>query len=320
MGDPLPSDALASGGLHFLDGRVLVAGFQISPSSDFGGLTLAHMNLMFPAAPTLVAAIQRGNQWLIPHGEEEMKVGDLIYFAIVREDMDNVLSLLGVQHDPQRHVMVAGAGWIGLELARRLEQLDTKVVLLEESPELARRAEEALNRTLVICGQVTDRTVLEEEDIDRVSTFIAVTPDHEVNLVSSLLAKRLGAHRAFALVDNPALANLIGDIGIDAVISPRLLAVGLILQHAIRGRVRSVAALLGEKVEVIEAEAVEGSRLTLGSLAEIDLPPGMLVAALRRGEQLLLPKGPDRVEPGDQVLIITTMERAVELDAYLSAG
>jgi trk system potassium uptake protein TrkA len=191
-------------------------------------------------------------------------------------------------------------------------------VLIEESSELARRAEEVLDHTLVVCGPVTDRDMLEEEDIEGVSTFVAVTPDAEVNLVSSLLAKRLGASRAFALVDNPALANLIGDIGIDAVISPRLLAVGLTLQHIRRGRVRSVAALLEDKVEVIEAEAMAGSRLTSGTLAEVDLPRGVLVAAMRRGDRLLLPRGHDRVEPGDQVLIITTTEKAARLDHYLS--
>jgi trk system potassium uptake protein TrkA len=177
---------------------------------------------------------------------------------------------------------------------------------------------EALGSTLVITGQVTDQNLLEEEDIDRVATFVALTPDHEANLVSSLLAKRLGASRAFALVDNPALANLIGEIGIDAVISPRLLAVGLTLQHIRRGRVRSVAALLEDKVEIVEAEAVRDSRLTSDKLAAVGLPRGVLVAAVRRGERLLLPGGEDRVEAGDQVVLITTTEKAATLDAYLS--
>jgi trk system potassium uptake protein TrkA len=305
--------------VSFLDGKLLVAGFRITAGSDFAGVPLSHIQLMFPATPTLVAAIQRNQEWIIPHGGEEIQAGDLIYFAMPREELGSVLSLIGAPRDEQRHVMVAGAGWIGLELAQRLERAGTKVVLIEENADLARRAEQMLDRTLVICGAVTDREVLEEEDIDRVSTFVALTTDHEVNLVSSLLAKRLGARRAFALVDNPALANLIGEIGIDAVISPRLLAVGLTLQHIRRGRVRSVAALLEDKVEVIEAEAVVDSRLTSKTLAEVDLPRGVLVAALQRAGRLHLPGGGDRVQPGDQVLIITTTERAGQLDEYLSA-
>lgn len=304
----------------FLGGRVLLAGFRMTATSDFVGLSLSHIRLLFPASAALVAAIQRRDEWIVPHGEEEIRAGDLVYFAVVRSELDSVLSLIDATAERRQRVMIAGATRIGLELARRLEKTTAQVVLVEESRELAHKAEEMLDGTLVICGPVTEREVLEEEDIGRVSTFVAVTADHEVNLVSGLLAKRLGARRAFAMVDNPALANLIGEIGIDAVISPRSLAVGLMLQHIRSGRIRSAAALLGDKVEVIEAEALEGSRLTSGTLAQIGLPRGVLVAALARGERLLMPQGGDRIEPRDEVLILTTSERAKHLDDFLAAS
>jgi trk system potassium uptake protein TrkA len=305
--------------VSLLDGRLLVAGFRIGDSSDFNGLSLAHLRLLFPATPTLVAAIQRGAEWIIPHGDEEIAAGDLIYFSVARPDMPAVLELIGALRGERSGVMIAGASRIGLELARRLEKGGTKVTLIEESIDRAKLAAEELHKTLVVRGQVTDQALLEEEDVDRIATFVALTADHEVNLVSSLLAKRLGAGRAFALVDNPALGNLIGDIGIDAVISPRLLAVGLALQHIRRGRVRAVAALLEDKVEVLEVEAVAGSRLTAARLAEVGLPRGVLVAAVKRGDRLTVPSGDDRVQAGDQVVIITTTEKAGKLDEFLSA-
>lgn len=304
--------------VRFLGGRVLLAGFRMPSSSDFVGLTLSHVRLMFPAASALVAVIQRGEEWIIPDGRAEIRAGDLVYFAMARDQLDNVLSLIETRPERGDKVMIAGASRIGLELARRLEKGAGSVVLVEESKEKARAAEAILQRTLVICGVVTDREVLEEEDIGRVSTFIAVTEDHEINLVAGLLAKRLGAQRAFAMVDNPALANLIGEIGIDAVISPRLLAVGLMLQHIRRGRIRSAAALLEDKVEVIEAEALRGSRLTSAKLIDLGLPRGVVIAALARGEQLLMPRGEDRIEPGDEVLIVTTSARARSLDTFLT--
>jgi trk system potassium uptake protein TrkA len=304
--------------MSFMDGELLVAGFGISADSDFAGLSLAHMKLLFPATPTLVVAIHREAQWIVPHGQQEIRAGDLVYFAIARHELDAVLGLVGALQQKEGHVMIAGASRVGRALAHRLEDTDTRVILVEEDPALARRAAEELNSTLVITGLVTDQALLEEEDIERVATFVALTPDHEVNLVSSLLAKRLGAARAFALVDNPALANLIGQIGIDAVISPRLLAVSAILRHIRRGRVRSVAALLEDKVEIIEAEAVRGSPLTSATLAEVGLPRGVLVAALRRNGHLLLPGGSDQVEAGDYLLLITTAEKASRLDEYLS--
>lgn len=304
--------------VSFMDGRLLVAGFRIGPNSDFAGLLLSHIKLMFPDTPTIVTAIHRRNEWIVPSGEEEIRVDDIVYFSIARQELDSVLLLVGALEEGRRYIMVAGAGRIALDVARRLESGDKRVIVIEEDAALTRHAAEVLEKTLVIHGRVTDQALLEQEEIEKVSTFVALREDQEENLVSGLLAKRLGASRAFSLVDNPALATLIGEIGIDAVISPRLLAVGLTLQHIRRGIVRSVAALLEDKVEIMEAEAVEGSRLTSGTLAKIKLPRGVIVAAIRRGDELLVPRGEDRIQAGDQVVLITTTENAQRLDAYLS--
>jgi trk system potassium uptake protein TrkA len=304
--------------VSFMEGELLVAGFRITPSSDFAGLRVSDMNLLFAATPTLAVAIRRRDDWLIPHGEEVIEVGDLVYFAIAREHLSDVLALVGVRADQRRDVMIAGAGPIGLELARRLEALDLKVVVIEEEEALARDASEELSDAIVIQGLPTDQALLQEEDIDRVATFVAVTDDHEMNLVAGLLAKRLGAGRAVVLVDNPGLVDLVAQIGIDAIISPRVLAIGLTLQSIRGGRVRSVAQLLEDRIEIVEAEAEKLSRLTAGTLSEIELPRGVLVAALRRGEKLLVPRGSDRAEPGDRVLLITTSENAPRLAEFLA--
>jgi len=302
----------------FLGDGVVLAGFRITRRSDLEGLSLTHMKLLFPSTPTVVAAIQRGDAWIVPHGDEEIRSGDLVYFSIAREEVADVAGLVGAGAPGEARVMIAGAGRIGLALARRLERAGTRVVLIEEDAAAASRAEEALSRTLVVHGVVTDRRLLEEEAIERVAAFAALTADHEVNLVSSLLAKRLGARRAFAMVDNPALATLIGEVGIDAVISPRLLAVGLMLQHIRRGRVRAVTALPDDRVEVMEVEAEAGSRLVGDVIATLDLPSGVVVAAIGRADRLLAPCGGDRIEPGDEVLIVTETAAAAKLDAFLA--
>lgn len=303
----------------FMDGELLVAGFRIGERSDFAGLTLSHVQLMFADTTTLVAAIHRGESWIIPHGAEEMRAGDLVYFAVAREHLGGVLSLVGEFQESRRQVLVAGASRIGLELARRLETRQP-VTVIEADRERALRASELLGESLVVHGPATDQALLEEEDIDRVATFIAVTGDHESNLVAGLLAKRLGAGRSFALVDNPALAtyDTFGGMGIDAIISPRLLAVGLIRKHIRGSKVRSLATLLEEKVEVVEAEASRGGPLTKAPLAELGLPRGVLVAAVRRGGTLLVPRGGDRVEAGDFVLLIASADTAPRLDAFLN--
>lgn len=302
----------------FLDGELLVAGFPIRQSSEFGGLRVSDMTLLFAGTPTLTVAIHRGNEWLIPHGEETIEVGDLVYFAIERQRLGDVLSLVGVASDARRRIVVAGASLIGLELARRLETRDAQVLVIEPDAERARRAAEELGDAMVIRGKVTDPSLLEEEEIERVSTFVAVTPDHETNLVAGLLAKRLGAGRAFVLVDNPALVAMVGSMGIDAIISPRSLTIGLTLEHIRGGSVRSGAALLEDEVEVMEVEVPKGCRLVSGPLSEIALPRGVLVAAIRHGDRLQVPTGSARIEPGDRALIITTTGFAPRVTEYLT--
>jgi len=304
--------------LSFMDGELVVAGFRIGATSDFVGVRVSDLKLLFAATPTLAVAIHRNDDWLIPHGGEEIAIHDLVYFAIAREHLYEVLPLVGVPRDDRRTIMIAGAGPIGLELARRLEAGDGRTILIESDKQLARIASEQLSKALVVTGRATDQALLEEENIDRVSTFVAVTPDHETNLVGGLLAKRLGAGRAVVLVDNPALVDLVGEIGIDAIISPRVLVIGLALQHIRGGRVLTVAQLLADRIEVVEAEVGKRSTLVKGTLSEIKLPRGVLVAALKRGDRLLVPGGADRVEPGDRVLLIATAENASKLTRFLA--
>jgi len=304
--------------VEFMDGRLVMAAFQIGPESDFVGQPVSFMALAFAGTPAMVAAIDRSGLWIVPGGDEEIRAEDIVYFAIAREHLEDVVSLVGVSEERRRTVMVGGASRIGLHLARRLEGGDSRVVLIEQDPDLAQSAADQLDSTLVVRGRVTDQSLLEEVDVDHVATFVAATPDHEINLVSCLLAKRLGAARAFALVDNPALVHLMGDIGIDAIISPRLLAIGLTLQHIRGAGVRSVAPLLEDRVEVVEAEAVKGSPITKAPIAEVGFERGILIAALRRGDRLLLPSGTDRVEAGDLVLMISTTEQVSKVTHYLS--
>ncbi|UCE84648.1 MAG: Trk system potassium transporter TrkA [Deltaproteobacteria bacterium] len=304
--------------VSFFDDRLLVAGFRIAEQSDFKGLLVSHMNLLFAGTPTLIAAIHRADEWIIPHGDEDIRANDLIYFAFDRSELESILHLVGAREERGTHLMVGGATRLGLELASRLEQRRSRVVLIDDDPERARVAAERLNDTLVVLGSITNQDLLEEHAIERVSTFIATSDDNEVNLVAGLLAKRLGARRAFALIETPGLADLIGEVAIDAAISPRLLAIGLTLQHIQGGGVHSVAALTEDRVEIIDADAVAGSPITSGALADVALPRGVLLAALRRGADVLLPSGDDRVEPGDEMLFITTTEQADKLSAYLS--
>ncbi|HSL17145.1 MAG TPA: Trk system potassium transporter TrkA [Methylomirabilota bacterium] len=303
--------------VSFFEGKLLIAGFVVRSKSEFDGLLLSHLRLLFPATPVLVVALRRDGSWRVPHGEDEIRAGDLVYFALDPGELDNVLALLGLRRGVERRVMIAGATRIGIELARRLEASKVPVTLLDARRPEAEAAAAVLDDTVVIHGSPTDRDLLAEEGADRVEGFVACTDDHEENVVACLLARKLGAAHTFALVDNPALASLIADLGIDAVISPRLLSVGLALHFARTGHVKKVAALLDDAVEAFEAETPATSRLVQSELASLGLPRGMLVAAVERGDRIFIPGGADRIEPGDRILLVATAEMASQVDAVL---
>ena len=301
----------------FFDGKLLVAGFHIKPGSEFAGLMLSHLRLLFPATPVLVVAIRRDGRWRVPYGDDEIRADDLVYFAMDPNELDNMLVLLGLHRGAERRVMVAGATRIGVNLAQRLEEDGVPVTLIDERRDACEKAAAELRDTLVVHGSPTDRELLREEGADRVDGFVACTDGHEENVVACLLAGRMGAAHTFALVDNAALSGLVGDLGIDAIISPRLLSVSLALHFARKGRIKSVAALLEDSVEVFEVEAAEGSRLVRSPLSKLGLPRGILLVAVQRDDRIFIPGGDDRIEPGDQVIVAAAAEMASRLDDVL---
>jgi trk system potassium uptake protein TrkA len=230
-----------------------------------------------------------------------------------------VLVLLGQRRGVDRRVMIAGATRIGVNLAGRLEKRGVPVTLIDGDREACERAAAELGDTLVLHGSATNRELMREEGAERVDAFVACTDRHEENVVACILAGRMGAAHTFALVDNAALSGLVGELKIDAIISPRLLSVSHALHFARKGRIKSVAALLEDSVEVFEVEAAEGSRLVREPLMKLGLPRGILVVAAHRGDRIFIPSGNDRIEPGDHVIVAATADVASKLDDILEA-
>jgi len=180
-----------------------------------------------------------------------------------------------------------------------------------------RRAEavaQALQRTVVIHGDALDTEILDEANAAIAETVIAVSNDDEVNILTSLLAKRYGCKRAVTLINKATYGPLITTLGIDVVVSPRAITVSTILQHVRRGRIRAVHSLGDGFAEIIEAEALETSPLVGAPLNEIDLPSGVIIGAVVRDGKVIIPRGSTVIEGNDRVILLATAETVKKVE------
>ncbi len=266
----------------------------------------------------LIVAVYRGGSTLIPQDSTVLEKGDLV-FAITRSgEAENLMKLLGgAGEKPGNRVVIVGGGDIGYILAKHLEGEGYQVKVFERKEERCTFLAEKLEKTIVINGDGTDRDLLMEENISDTDTFIAVTDDEEANILTSLLAKRLGAERCITLIDKPEYLSMVSTIGIDVAVSPRLCSVSGILQFVRRGKVLSVTALMEERVEALETVALETSDIVDVPLKDIKFPQGAIIGAVVKDDKVMLPDGETVIKAGDKVVIfaltkvIPKVEKAV---------
>jgi trk system potassium uptake protein len=172
---------------------------------------------------------------------------------------------------------------------------------------------------VVLRGDALEKGVLEEANICAAETIVAVTNDDETNIFASVLAKREGCQRAITLVNKASYEPLLPSLGIDAVVSPSTITISTILRHVRRGPIAGLYTLREDFGEVIEAEALEGSRLTRGLLREVGMPEGMLVGAVvRGGGEVVIPDGETRIQPGDRLVAVVTYRAVAKAEAMLT--
>jgi trk system potassium uptake protein TrkA len=213
-----------------------------------------------------------------------------------------------------RRVVIAGAGNIGFPLARALEDR-VQVKLIERSPERARRAAEKLRNTLVLTGDAAEVELLLEENIDDADVFIAVTNAEEANILSAMLAKKLGARRVMALINKPSYSELMEGGKIDIAISPQTITIGALLAHVRRGdvvRVHSLRRGAAEAMEAIVHGDGRNSPVVGRRIEQIDLPEGTTIGAIVRGEEVLTAHHDTVIEADDHVILFLTDRRHVE--------
>jgi trk system potassium uptake protein TrkA len=246
-----------------------------------------------------------------------------VFFIADRKDVRVFMSEMRRLEDPVRRVVIAGGGNIGVRLALALEQTN-QVKIIERDPIRARHISEQLNKAIVLVGDAADEELLIEENIDNVDVFCALTNSEEANILSSMLSKRLGAHKVMALINRASYVDLVEAGSIDIAISPQQITIGSLLAHVRRGDVVKVHSLRRGAAEAMEAIAhgdKDSSKVVGRTIEEIELPKGTAIVAIVRGEQVIIAHHDTMIESDDHVILFMTDRRKIErLESLFQVG
>jgi trk system potassium uptake protein TrkA len=267
-----------------------------------------------PKVDARVAAIYRGGHSIVPEGDTVIEHNDEVFFIAATEDIRNVMAEMRKAEDTVKRVVIAGGGNIGFRLAQKLEEDNHQVKLIERSTARAKLISEQLRSTIVLNGDAADEELLVEENIDSADVFCSLTNAEEANILSALLAKRLGAHRVMALITRPAYAELMQAGPIDVAISPQTVTIGSLLAYVRRGDVVQVHSLRGGSAEAMEtvAHGTRGGKVVGRAVEDIRLPEGARIICLVRGEQVIMAHHDTVVESDDHVILFLADKRHVD--------
>jgi trk system potassium uptake protein TrkA len=276
-----------------------------------------------PHVDTRVAAIYRQDRAIQPEGDTVIEADDEVFFIAAPMHIRSVMSELRRLEKPYKRLIFAGGGNIGARLAKALER-NYRVRVIERGLDRCKHIAEALERTIVLQGDAADEELLIEENVENTDVFCAVTNDDEANILSAMLAKRLGARKVMALINRPAYVDLVQSGPIDVAISPQQATIGSLLKHVRRGDVVEVHSLRRGAAEAIEAIAhgdIGSSKVIGRSIEHIHLPKGTNIGAIVRAEEAIIAHHDTVIEPEDHVILfLQDKQRVAEVEKLFQVG
>ena len=300
--------------VHFASRRVVALGMLLDEDCPVTGTPLAQLTALFPDLPAVIVAVNRNGRVFIPHRDDELEAGDFVYVITNTESAQRVLHIMGHEEEPASHIIIAGGGNIGRYVATRLldERSHAQIKIIEHdihrADELA-RVLSGKGRVMVLAGSALNARLLEEAEVQRADLYLALTNDDKVNLLSAMLARQLGAMRSMSLVSTLDSARLAAPLNLDSWIDPRAVTVSEILQYARGGFLHRIYPVFDDAGELIEAEALETSPIIGRKLREADIPDGVRIGLILRGDQLIRATGDVEIRPGDDVILFALAEQ-----------
>ena len=309
--------------VDFADGKAQMVALRAVKDGVLDGHSLTDLRNVLKDIKYKIFIIFRDGQAVIPNGKTTIQAEDEVFFISSQKSIRQLLQVIRNNEKPYKSIMIAGGGNIGLRLAQSLED-HYKVKLIEYDPVKARLASETLKNTIVLNGDAADEDLFHEEDIDKTDVFCALTNADEANIISSMLAKRLGARKVMALINRAAYVDLVQSNTIDIAISPQQATIGSLLAHVRKGDVVVVHALRRGSAEAIEAIAHgnnSSSKVVGKAIKDIGLPSGTTIGAIIRDDEVLMANKRTVIEAEDHVILIVSDKKHVaEVEALFQVG
>lgn len=309
--------------VDFADGRVRLVGVKAYYGGPLVSRQLRELPQHLPGIDSRVAAIYRRGRPILPEGDTIIEAEDEVFFVAAAEHVPRMMSELRRMDKPVKRVMLAGGGNIGLRLARALES-SVQVKVIERSRERARFLSEQLTHSTVLWGDAANEDLLIEENIEDCDAFCAVTNDDEANILSAMLAKRLGARKALSLINRLSYVDLVEGGAIDIAISPQQSTVSALLAHVRRGDMVRVHSLRRGAAEAIEAVAHgdrKSSKVVGRRIDEINLPKGTTIGAIVRNDTVLIAHHDTAIQAEDHVILfIVDRKQTKDVEKLFQVG
>ena len=300
--------------LDFAGGKVQLVAVHAFYGGPLVGHELRDLKVHMPGIDARVASIFRQGKPITPEGDTIIEADDEVFFVAARKHIRAVMGELRKMDKPVKRVILAGGGNIGLRLASAIEG-GYQVKIIERQEERARMLSETLDKTIVLLGDAADEELLLEENIENTDVFCALTNDEEANILSAMLAKRLGARKVMSLINRASYVNLVQSGTIDVAISPQQATIGSLLTHIRRGDVVMVHSLRRGAAEAIEAVAHgdrSSSKVVGRALDEIKLPKGTTIGAIVRGEEVIIAHHDTVIEIDDHVILFLADKKCIQ--------
>ncbi len=298
---------------NFAGGRVGLVAIKAYYGGSLVGNAISTLKEHMPNIDARVAAIFRRGKAIRPQGTTIIEADDEVFFITARQHIRAIMSEMQKLEQPYKRIMIVGGGYIGESLAKRLEK-ENSVKLIEKNLKRAEYLSENLSNTIVFCGDSSDQELLAEEHIDQIDLFITVTNDDEANIMSAMLAKRMGARKAMVLIQRNAYVDLVQGNILDIAISPQQATISALLTHVRKADLKHVYSLregVAEAIEIVARGDSMTSKVVGKELCQLKLPRGTSIGAIVRNNQVLIAHDNTVVETDDHVILFLVNKKYI---------